>query len=137
MCRCQGAGRDGGRAPPLRASARDASLRVGVIPHSRPWFRGLPKGLKPAPLVPLGVSGEGAPPVTDVGRSSSPAPMSAPAALGGPSERPLHRRHRRVARRRAELGSQAAIMDRGQTTPRLWCSCNGPTASIQIWQSGL
>ncbi|KAJ1200137.1 hypothetical protein NDU88_003964 [Pleurodeles waltl] len=53
--------------------------------------------------------------VTDVGRSSSPAPMSAPAALEGPSERPQCRR--RVARRRAELGSQAAIMDRGQTTP--------------------
>ncbi|KAJ1207900.1 hypothetical protein NDU88_003290 [Pleurodeles waltl] len=55
------------------------------------------------------------PRVTDVGRSSSPAPMSAPAALGGPSEHP--QRHRRVARRRAELCSQAAIMDRGQTTP--------------------
>ncbi|KAJ1179855.1 hypothetical protein NDU88_005088 [Pleurodeles waltl] len=54
------------------------------------------------------------PRITDVGRSSSPAPMSAPTALGGPSER----RHRRVARCRAELGSQAAIMDRRQTTPQ-------------------
>ncbi|KAJ1106972.1 hypothetical protein NDU88_004370 [Pleurodeles waltl] len=42
MSRCQGAGRDGGRAPPPRASARDVSLRVGVIPHSRPRLRGLP-----------------------------------------------------------------------------------------------
>ncbi|KAJ1119977.1 hypothetical protein NDU88_008160 [Pleurodeles waltl] len=41
MSRHQGACRDGGRAPPPRASARDASLRVGVIPHSRPRLRGL------------------------------------------------------------------------------------------------
>ncbi|KAJ1188192.1 hypothetical protein NDU88_004955 [Pleurodeles waltl] len=55
------------------------------------------------------------PRVADAGRSSSPTPMSAPAAFGGLLER--LQRHRRVARRRAELGSQAAIMDRGQTTP--------------------
>ncbi|KAJ1083041.1 hypothetical protein NDU88_003201 [Pleurodeles waltl] len=30
------------RSLPLQASARDASLRVGVIPHSRPRLRGLP-----------------------------------------------------------------------------------------------
>ncbi|KAJ1099768.1 hypothetical protein NDU88_004864 [Pleurodeles waltl] len=30
------------RSLPLQASARDASLHVGVIPHSRPRLRGLP-----------------------------------------------------------------------------------------------
>ncbi|KAJ1140641.1 hypothetical protein NDU88_006990 [Pleurodeles waltl] len=30
------------RSLPLQASARDASLRVGVIPHSRPRLKGLP-----------------------------------------------------------------------------------------------
>ncbi|KAJ1199376.1 hypothetical protein NDU88_003212 [Pleurodeles waltl] len=30
------------RSLPLQASAREASLRVGVIPHSRPRLRGLP-----------------------------------------------------------------------------------------------
>ncbi|KAJ1107668.1 hypothetical protein NDU88_005058 [Pleurodeles waltl] len=30
------------RSLPLQASARDGSLRVGVIPHSRPRLRGLP-----------------------------------------------------------------------------------------------
>ncbi|KAJ1140658.1 hypothetical protein NDU88_007007 [Pleurodeles waltl] len=83
MSRCQGAGRG------LEACRRPQACS----PRSARRLRG---GRSPR--------------VTDVGRSSSPAPMPAPAALMGPSERPKHRRHRRVAHRRAELGSQAAIM---------------------------
>ncbi|KAJ1156907.1 hypothetical protein NDU88_009624 [Pleurodeles waltl] len=55
------------------------------------------------------------PRVANVGLPPSPTPMPAPAAFGGPLVRLQSRR--RVARCRAELGSQAAIMDRGQTTP--------------------
>ncbi|KAJ1151560.1 hypothetical protein NDU88_004340 [Pleurodeles waltl] len=56
--------------------------------------------------------------------------MSTPAALGGPSERPQRRRHR-MARHPAELGSQTAIMDRGQTTPldHIFIVCHNRTIS--------
>ncbi|KAJ1208334.1 hypothetical protein NDU88_003720 [Pleurodeles waltl] len=88
MSRCQGAGR-GSEAcrRPQACSPRSARcLRRGRSPR-----------------------------VTDVGHSSSPTPMSA-RCVRGPLEYLQRRRHRCVDRRRAELGSQAAIMDRGQTT---------------------
>ncbi|KAJ1217217.1 hypothetical protein NDU88_004812 [Pleurodeles waltl] len=96
----------GGRRRPGRLPAPGAA--------DEPLSRRRPQACSPRSAWRL--RGGRSPRITDVGHLSIPAPMSAPAALGGPSERPQCRRHRHVARRRAELGSQAAIMDRGQTT---------------------
>ncbi|KAJ1198490.1 hypothetical protein NDU88_002331 [Pleurodeles waltl] len=118
MSRCQGAGRDEGRALSHFRLQRGTRLSVSG------WFltrgRGSEACRRPQACSPCSVRclwGGRSPRVTDIGRSPSPTPMSAPAAFGGPVERLKRRRHCRVAIRRAELGSLPAIMDRGQTTP--------------------
>ncbi|KAJ1169512.1 hypothetical protein NDU88_001405 [Pleurodeles waltl] len=68
------------------------------------------------------------PRITDVGRPLPPTSTPAPAAFGDLLVRLWRRRPRRVAHRRAELGSQAAIMDRGQTTPPLRTFLNCKTS---------
>ncbi|KAJ1176362.1 hypothetical protein NDU88_001644 [Pleurodeles waltl] len=119
MSHCQGAGRDEGRAVSHFRLQRGTCLSVSG------WFLTRGRGSEAcrrtqacSPRSVRRLRGGRSPRVTDVGRSPSPTPMSAPAAFGCPVEHLQRRRHRRVARRRAELGSQAPIMDRGQTTPR-------------------
>ncbi|KAJ1191430.1 hypothetical protein NDU88_000746 [Pleurodeles waltl] len=119
LSRCQGAGRDEGRALSHFRLQRGTRLSVSGWFHTR--GRGSEACRRPQACSPRSVRrlrGGRSPRVTDVGRSLSPTPTSAPAAFGGPMEHLQRRRHRRVARHCAELGSQAAIMDRGQTTPQ-------------------
>ncbi|KAJ1110652.1 hypothetical protein NDU88_008000 [Pleurodeles waltl] len=100
----QGAGRSGGRVPLPRAPTGDASLRAGLTPHSRPRLGGLPRASNlPLPLRSAS-PGRALPRVTGIGRSASRTSTPAPAAFGGPLVRLQHRRPRRVAHRRAELG---------------------------------
>ncbi|KAJ1117672.1 hypothetical protein NDU88_005869 [Pleurodeles waltl] len=122
MSRYQGAGRNEGHA------LSHFRLQQGTCLSVSGWFLTRGRGSEAcSPRSVRHLRGGRSPRVTEVGHSLSPTPMSAPAAFGGPVERLQRRRHRRVARHHAELGSQAAIMDRGQTTP--------PSSCFKTWDS--